>query len=483
MPKIARFLLIGAVLCCMVLLTTPALHAQEATPVDVALVIDSSGSMKWTDPNNLRIAASKLFISLLDQEDIASVIHFSGEAVSLSEPLPANEANKRKLQAAVGKVPSNGRYTNLYAALQQGLEVLAQHPERTQPVILLLSDGDMDTGNAEQDMLLDTKLRTELLSALRSRGITVYTVALTAESDLQLMDQIARDTGGTFGFAPSDKEVQRAMTSVIEQIKKPNRLPSQGQIFVVDDSVKELTIVIDKKSPRSRVRVQSPDGRIYSAAAPGEGVSWVSSPYFESMTTRRVVPGTWTILSAEAGEISAYIATDLKLVTRVDPPHPVQGQTVRVEAWLEQRGTKLTEPGILEKTSFYASLVGPASDGGRRLEFSDDGSRGDRQKGDGIYTLEYTPPGPGPVRLDALADGTTFSRASPVFFEVSATRPPTKPPQPSPAPQAPEPRKAPEQGREAGGGWSWVIGRFVILNLVLLVAAAIAYYLIRRRNV
>lgn len=474
----------------MVLLTAPALHAQEAVPVHVALVLDSSGSMKWTDPHNLRIAASKLFVSLLDQHDTASVIHFGTKAVSLSEPLPASEANKRKLQAAAGKVPSNDRYTNLYEGLQKGLEVLVQHAEkRAQPIIVLLSDGTMDTGNPEQDMFLDNKLRTELLPALRSRGISVYTVALTAESDLQLMDQIARDTGGTFGFALTDKDVQRVMTSIIEQLKKPNRLPSQGQVFVVDDSVKELTIVVDKKSPRSPIRVQAPDGRIYSAAAPGEDASWVSSPYFESMTTRRVVPGTWTILSADAGEVSAYIATDLKLVTRVDPPHPTPGRTVRIEAWLEQRGTRLTEPGILEKTSFYASFVGPAPDGGRRLEFSDDGSRGDRQKGDGIYTLEYTPSGPGAVRLDAVADGTTFSRASSVFFEVSATRPSIKPPQPPPAPQVPDkhpPKPAQESRTEQGGevesGWSWVIRRFVLLNLVLLGAAAIAYYLIRRRT-
>jgi hypothetical protein len=43
--------------------------SQDKASMDVVLVMDSSGSMKKTDPLSLRIPAAKLFVSLLDKDD------------------------------------------------------------------------------------------------------------------------------------------------------------------------------------------------------------------------------------------------------------------------------------------------------------------------------------------------------------------------------------------------------------------------------
>jgi Mg-chelatase subunit ChlD len=50
---------------------------------DVVLLIDSSGSMKRTDPFNFRKNAAKLFISLLGTDDRVAVMSFGDAATML----------------------------------------------------------------------------------------------------------------------------------------------------------------------------------------------------------------------------------------------------------------------------------------------------------------------------------------------------------------------------------------------------------------
>jgi Ca-activated chloride channel family protein len=47
---------------------------------DIILLIDSSGSMKQTDPRNYRKEAPKLFISLLDKDDRVGIMSFGDAA-------------------------------------------------------------------------------------------------------------------------------------------------------------------------------------------------------------------------------------------------------------------------------------------------------------------------------------------------------------------------------------------------------------------
>jgi uncharacterized protein (DUF58 family) len=61
-------------------------YSADNGNIDVVLVMDSSGSMKKTDPQSLRIPAAKLFISLLKDGDRASVISFSGDIRTFTEP-------------------------------------------------------------------------------------------------------------------------------------------------------------------------------------------------------------------------------------------------------------------------------------------------------------------------------------------------------------------------------------------------------------
>ena len=68
--------------------------AAGAGNMDVVLVMDSSGSMKKTDPHYLLIPAAKLFISLLREGDRASVVSFSDKGYTISPMISADEEKR-----------------------------------------------------------------------------------------------------------------------------------------------------------------------------------------------------------------------------------------------------------------------------------------------------------------------------------------------------------------------------------------------------
>jgi Mg-chelatase subunit ChlD len=123
--------------------------------------------------------AAKLFISLLDKNDHAGVISFSDSAVPLSPLISLDsENNKNILSQAIDKITSTGLHTNLYEALNQGLDSFsAEKNNGREKIIVLMSDGLMDTGDPENDKALIEKLKSDLTKMLIDKGIKVYAIS------------------------------------------------------------------------------------------------------------------------------------------------------------------------------------------------------------------------------------------------------------------------------------------------------------------
>ena len=154
--------------------------AEEKPPLDAVVIMDSSGSMKKTDPGELRKPAAKLFISLLGEEDKLSVMSFSSQAWPITFLTQLNtEKNTNKALKATDKVSSKGIYTNIHAAITRGISMLkeSQALERD-PIIVLMSDGKMDVGDAQKNEELRQKIIDELIPQLNEHNIKIYSIAM-----------------------------------------------------------------------------------------------------------------------------------------------------------------------------------------------------------------------------------------------------------------------------------------------------------------
>ena len=149
--------------------------------LDVAFVLDSSGSMSWNDPQGFRRAAAKNFVDAMLDQDQGTVVDFDDRA-RLFQSLTSD---KGALKAAIDRIDNSGG-TNIGAGVRLGLQELARttDPERAQ-IMILLTDGV-----GSYDPLLTVQAG--------NAGVTVYTIGLGTDIDEPLLRSIAEQTGGSY---------------------------------------------------------------------------------------------------------------------------------------------------------------------------------------------------------------------------------------------------------------------------------------------
>lgn len=422
--RTARRFFIGCIILVFSLFLHSMLLAAEGEKgVDIALVLDSSGSMKKTDPANLRKAAARLFISLLTEEDRVGVISFSDAALVLSG-LTQNITgqNRKLLLKSLEKISSTGKYTDIYSGVQKGYELLKTSAGKER-LIILMSDGQMDLGDKAREETLLKELQTTLLPEIKKAGVRVYTLAFTNLSDRVLLEDIALKTDGKFRLAGTDKDLHIAFTSIFEGIKSPDALPISGNIFEVDKAVQEFTLIITKKTPKIRLAIKDPAGKEHKAVRHGTDMQWFESGAFDLVTAKNPAAGRWEIKFGSEQGNKAFIITNLILQSSLNGNAATQGRPVKIDAWLAKDQETLKTKEILEHLKVSAFIKTP--DGkDNTLALHDDGVNGDTAIGDGIYTAEFVPEQTGEYNLTLRAEGDTFKREK--VFTFTVVKPPVE---------------------------------------------------------
>ncbi|MBI5741780.1 MAG: VWA domain-containing protein [Nitrospirae bacterium] len=469
-----RGIYIFALLAAVLLLPGTACSGDKAG-TDVVLVMDSSGSMKKTDPLSLRIPAAKMFISLLDKNDRAGIISFSDNASSLSPLLSLDsDGNKNALMLSAEKITSTGLHTNLFEALNKGFEALsAEKNSGRERIIVLMSDGMMDTGYAGKDRELIERLKTDLSGSLRDQGVKVYAVAFTGGSDKQLLEKVSKQTGGFFNLAVTDKDFHVVFTSIFESLKSPDMLPIKDNSFLADKSIEEVTIVATKDTPDTTIQLTSPQGSKYSYRNKTPEIGWFISDNFDMITIQKPAEGKWQVLFSSGKNNKAYVITNLGLMTNFNELYPLFGETLDINVWLEKEGSPVKGKDILDKIEFYYELSRP--DGETiRLQPLD--------KGDGVFTKKIELYTAGNYRLRLVADGKSFQREKSFTFKVSDVKESKEDLKMRQALKEREGPAAQSPADTAAMSWKRVIIQFVSINMIVCLAAFIFFRRIYLKN-
>ncbi|MGA7306148.1 MAG: VWA domain-containing protein [Rhodothermales bacterium] len=164
---------------------------NDRTPVNLALVIDKSGSMNGQKMQQA-IDATIMAVDYLKPGDIVSVIAYDNQAQVL---VPATQvADKKAIQDRIRTLTAGGG-TALYAGVQQGAIELHEFldPSRVNRVILL-SDGQANNGPSSPAELGN------LGASLIQEGISVTTIGLGLGYNEDLMTQLALRSDGNHDF-------------------------------------------------------------------------------------------------------------------------------------------------------------------------------------------------------------------------------------------------------------------------------------------
>lgn len=181
--------------------------AAIRNPLNLAMVLDKSGSMEGEKIVSLRQAAENV-IDMLDQEDYVSITAFSDRVFKVAPSQPA--IDKASLKAAIGNIRDGGG-TAMSGGMQQGLKELDKYltDDRTNRM-LLLTDGQ--TFGDEDECR-------ELGANMGAKGIVIKALGLGEDWNEDLLDQVAEASGGNADFIETPDEINAFFEEAVQRMQ------------------------------------------------------------------------------------------------------------------------------------------------------------------------------------------------------------------------------------------------------------------------
>ena len=180
------------------------------TPVDVALVLDRSGSMGGSKFDMARTAVEHA-VRLLKPEDHLGVACYDEEIITVLDRTPATKEAKTLVLQRLAGVDARGstdlcggwlRGADLAAGGSAAAEATALHAEEGRIAkVLLLTDGLANHGVIDHAELVANARR------LRGEGILTSTFGVGADFDEELLSTLATEGGGHFYFIEQARQI------------------------------------------------------------------------------------------------------------------------------------------------------------------------------------------------------------------------------------------------------------------------------------
>ncbi len=383
----------------------PAAHAvtfeEGFANLRSVLCIDRSGSMNSQNRMTFARSAARIFVDSITLSEFFSgsveppefaLSSFSSGA-TLDRPLTTDTASIKSGIASL----SAGGLTNIGGGLQRSLETLMAQPERScDEVIILLGDGDHNTGTHPQSVV----------PSLIEQHVTVISVGLgtgLSTSGQQVLRSIATQTGGRY-FAVTNSFDLAGLFFRLAAETSGKGLLANAPLPLLPDAVHEIPLQVEEgaasvtfglavevESDLANLELISPSSQVITFGTPEAGVEFHSDANFRLMVVDVPEPGQWIMRvtassSASGGMVEPMAMVDhdsVQLIVDVPEGDINYPTPLFIEATLRYRGQIVTD------VDMTADITRP--DGQTvTVVFRDDGTGGDRIPGDGIYAATFT---------------------------------------------------------------------------------------------
>jgi len=188
-----------------------AAHPEDTrrVPVNLALVLDRSGSMRGQKLEDAKRAARAL-VMRLGPEDRLALVHY-GTDVSAFPSMQMTEQARQQLLTFIDAIQDEGS-TNISGGLEAAAAELRPyvHTYRVSRIILV-SDGQPTVGLVEPAEL------SRLTRGYRDTGLAVSGLGVGEDFNEQLMQGIAEQGGGFYGFIDQPERLATILTRELEQ--------------------------------------------------------------------------------------------------------------------------------------------------------------------------------------------------------------------------------------------------------------------------
>lgn len=388
-------------------LATRADTPVPTQPADVRMIIDISGSMKKTDPLNLRRPAVDLMVRLIPDGSKAGIWTF-GEYVNMLMPYrPVDESWRQQAVKTAPSINSIAKYTNIGGALEKATEDSIPLDKNFRHNLILLTDGVVDIGPEAVGNLNERKrILKELLPRLKEQGYIVHTIALSEAADQELMKKLSQSTDGVFAIAHTADDLMNTFLQIFDQAVPAERVPLDDNGFLVDASIQEFTALIFRKDDVPATVLVAPDGTEYTGTDPASNINWYRTNKYDLITVQQPKTGQWKVKTEMAPNSRVTVVSNLQLVVA-----PIQTQIQRnksielVYSFMENQQTiiKTEFLGLLSAEAVIAKDQEPQS---QLIHLTPE-----TIPADGVFRYQLSPFGEaGDYSIRVNIDGKTFKR-------------------------------------------------------------------------
>jgi Ca-activated chloride channel family protein len=305
----------------------------QRPPLNMALAIDTSGSMAGPPLEAVRAGLLKM-VETLNQKDSITLVTYSDVASVVLTSDPSTDPDRRLLREALLSLQAQGG-TNIYSGLRLALdEVARQQGNDRQNRVLFLSDGQATSGLTSRERIV------RLGEAYAADGIGITTIGVGENFDIELMERLSETGAGNFYFLEDAdaveevfvEEVNTFMVPLAEEVKITFqaaeayrfRATYGTRIWEADGDGAEIYIPGLFMASRTSVEDIGPGGgrrggggailfevmpstnpQVLADAKPGHAIGTVTMEYRVPGTDRIVTQSSTVTSPIQAGDLSA----------------------------------------------------------------------------------------------------------------------------------------------------------------------------------
>ncbi|MDP4146955.1 MAG: VWA domain-containing protein [Bacillota bacterium] len=396
----------------------PVIHAQNlgtSSNMDVVFVLDSSGSMSTSDPEEIRTEAIKMFLDMSHvQGDKVGLVAYSDNIVrEKSLDKISSSQDKDSIKSMIEGIPF-GQKTDTGLGLKRAVQLMdSGHDSTHKPVIVLLSDGKNDPQRNSDASLKDLN---DAIKEAHDKGYPVYTIGLNADGsvDKNQLGSISQGTDGKSFITNTAQDLPTILRDIFAdnlklKVMDAGTIQANGdyqdvKFSIPNSSVMEANISMISTNP---VQVKLIDPKGTEEPVPSTNNILTSSKKYSLLKIVKPAQGDWTLkvkgVSGDKIQVSLIFNYDLQVEAQITPQSVHKGDKVNINAYLASNSQKVDDKDLYKDMSAKLTIKNLKDNSSKEVSLTNSGS---------AFTGSFTMPSDDKYELKVTVDGKSFSRES-----------------------------------------------------------------------